>query len=134
MVKGGQQSGYNSVTKRVMRVLIHRLAKMLAFDIGVVNDQSEWMVLLRKNQALLETNDSIAVCKGNCMQLDHPEDELEALPELYDAITEKGSRLCLECWWPIIQYAMAGGNGKCVCCGLRILSFDMRGQLCSQCK
>jgi hypothetical protein len=117
----------------VIRVSIHRLARTLALDIGVVNDRSGVDGTLTDNQALLEINDSIAVCKGNCMQLDHPK-ELEALPECYDAITEKGNRLCLECWRPIIRYAAAGDNGKCVCCGLRILSFDVRGQPCSRCK
>jgi hypothetical protein len=126
-------SGYSSVTKRVIRVSIHRLARTLALDIGVVSDRSGVDGTLTENQALLETNDSIAVCKGTCMQLDHPE-EVEALPECYDAITEKGNRLCLECWRPIIWYAAAGSNGKCVCCGLRILSFDVRGQPCSRCK
>jgi hypothetical protein len=50
---------------------------------------------------------------------------------LYDMI---GNRLCLECWRPIIRFAAAGDDGKCVCCGLKILSFDVRGQPCSRCK
>jgi hypothetical protein len=126
--------GYNSVIKRVIRVAIHRLARTLAFDVGAVNDRSGVDGTLTENQALLETNDSIAVCMGNCMQLNHPEDEFEALPECYDAITEKGNRLCLECWRPIIRFAAAGDDGKCVCCSLKILSFDVRGQPCSRCK
>jgi hypothetical protein len=117
-----------------VRLAIHRIARTLAFDVGSITDKSGVDGTLTENQALLETNDSIAVCKGNCMQLDHPEDEFEALPECYDAIMEKGNQLCLECWRPIVQFAAAGNNGKCVCCGQRILSSDVRGQRCSRCK
>jgi hypothetical protein len=63
----------------------------LAFDVGAITNKSGIDGTLTENQALMETNDSIAVCMGNCMQLDHPEDEFEALPECYDAITEKGN-------------------------------------------